>query len=137
MGDDSGFMDAAELKDLCAILMIEASFQEADKLSKDGKICAKEFFAWYVGCTNRDAALVFAKHNTVFKEFAGKPLKEWSEKAVKDVLKIFKDFDKDDSGLMDAAELKDLCAILMIEASDEEADKLSKDGKIGAKEFFA
>jgi len=81
--------------------------------------------------------LAFAKHNTVFKEFAGKPLKEWSEKAVKDVLKIFKDFDKDNSGFICSGELKDLCAILMIEASNQEADKLIKDGKIGAKEFFA
>lgn len=134
--DKSGFIDAAELKELCAVLCIDAKVGEADTLQKDGKIDPKEFFAWYVGCNAEEAAVAFAQHGSLFADLRGKALKEWSEDEVKDTLKVFKQFDKDNSGAIDAAELKALCAVLCIEAKVGEADTLKKDGKIDPKEFF-
>merc|ERR1711862_66279 len=109
--DNSGAIDAAELKALCAALDIEASIDtltkdgiliigteasmsEADTLTKDGKIDPKEFFAWYVGCSAEEAAAVFKQHESIFAGLSGKALKEWSADEVKATLKVFQDFDK-------------------------------------------
>jgi Ca2+-binding EF-hand superfamily protein len=135
--DNSGFIDAAELKSLCDVLGITARVSEADTLTKDGKIDPKEFFVWYCGCTVEEAAAAFAQHNNVFAALTGKALKEWSADEVKGVMKVFKDFDKDSSGFIDAVELKGLCDVLGISARVSDADTLTKDGKIDRKEFFA
>jgi len=133
-----GTIDATELQALCKMLMIEASVEEADKYTTDGKIDPKEFFAFYIGCTPEEAANAFVTHAQQFDALRAKgSLKEWSEHEVKDVLAIFRQFDADNSGTIDAAELQAMCDVLMIEASVEEADKFQSDGKIDACEFFA
>merc|ERR1712080_603831 len=99
-----GHIDAAELKELCDILCIEEKLDEVDALTKNGKIDPKEFFSWYVGCTAEEAAATFKKYDSIFVALNGKALKEWSEGEVKAPLKVFRDFDKDNSGRIDAAE---------------------------------
>lgn len=136
--DKSGKIEQGELQALCEAIGIEASMGEADTLVKDGKIDAKEFFAWYTGCTAVEAATAFAMHAGVFAEFVSgkKQLKEWSTDAVKDVLLVMEKFDKDKNGKIDAAELKTLCETLGIDAAVSEADTLTKDGLIDKREFF-
>lgn len=135
--DNSGAIDSKELKELCAVLCIEANFSEADTLTKDGKVDPKEFFAWYVGCNPEEAAAVFSTHGAIFAGLSGKQFKEWSAKEVQATLKVFQDFDRDSSGAIDAKELKALCEVLCIEAKVAEADTLKKDGKIDPQEFFS
>lgn len=133
-----GHIDSGELQALCDIMGIESTVEEADTYTTDGKIDPQEFFAFYVGCTREEAANAFVSHAQQFDELRAKgSLKEYTEQEVKDVLAIFKQFDADNSGYMDAGELQALCDVLCIEASVEEADTFKADGKIGTCEFFA
>jgi len=135
--NNSGFIEAEELVPLCDVLGIESTIGEADKLVKDGKIDPKEFFIWWVGCSEEEAASAFVRHDAVFATLASKPFKEWSQDDVKAVMKVFQDFDKNKSGNLDAEELRNLTSVLCIEAKVSEADTLVKDGLIDPKEFFA
>jgi len=131
--DKSEFMDSKALASLCEIMGIDATVAEGD-LNKDGKIGKKEFFAFYVGCTPDEAAVCFADHAYLFAP--EKQLKDWSVDEVTSVLKIFKEFDADNSGFIDEKELANLCDILCIDATVTEADNIIKDGKLGEREFF-
>jgi len=136
--DGSGAIDAGELQALCKVLMIEATVDEADIYTKDGKIDPQEFFAFYVGCTRAEAASAFVHHAQQFHALRAKgSLKTWTAQEVKDVLAVLKQFDADSSGFIDAAELQALCNVLGVEASVQEADIYKVDGKIDACEFFA
>jgi hypothetical protein len=55
---------------------ISAGVSEADSLVKDGKIDPKEFFAFYVGCSQEEAARAFSRHAPIFAdlEARGRPI---------------------------------------------------------------
>lgn len=132
-----GVIDAAELSKLAAALMIEVEDGEMDNYSKDGKIQPREFFAYYVGCTAEEAESAFLHHSHIFTELRKKGLKEWSAAEVKDVLTIFKQFDKDGDSKIDNDEFKELTAVLGLEEELADSDTLVKDGVIDMQEFFA
>lgn len=134
--DGSGFINASELQSLCEATSTQGRIQEADTLAKDGKIDSKEFFVWYTGCSSAEAADTFTLHSSIFSSFAQKPFHQYSGDEVKAVLKIMKDFDKDNSGYINARELKSLCEVLGVQAKIQEVDTLVKDRKIDPKEFF-
>jgi len=136
--DASGTIDQSELNTLCEVLMVEANVAEADKYTTDGKVDPMEFFAWYIGCTKEEAEQAFVQHAQQFDALRGKSsLKEYTEQQVKDVLAVMTQFDANNDGNIDAAELQSLCDVLMIEATVAEADTLTQNGKIDAPEFFA
>lgn len=60
--DASGFIDEKELQALSSALMVDVSVAEADTFVKDGLIDAKEFFAFYTGCSRQEAEHAFASH---------------------------------------------------------------------------
>lgn len=66
-----------------------------------------------------------------------KSFKDWSDEDVASVLNIFVECDKDKSGLIEAGELKSVCASLKRESDLEAVDKFVVDGKVDSREFFA
>ena len=65
-----------------------------------------------------------------------KSLKEWLPAEIKDILVVFKSFDKDGDGKIDEGELKELSAALGVDVEMGEADALVKDGVVDLQEFF-
>mmetsp|Transcript_45684 Transcript_45684/g.85710 ORF Transcript_45684/g.85710 Transcript_45684/m.85710 type:complete len:358 (+) Transcript_45684:78-1151(+) len=135
--DNSCSLDVAELQTLCQVLGIEQKITEAEKLIKGGHLSAKEFFMMYVGCSEKEAAEIFVRHGNLFEALNQRKFQQWSEGEVRAVLKVFNDFDKDCSGLIDSSELMNMCQALRITEKTQEVAKLAKDGKLNSKEFFA
>lgn len=139
--DKSCSLDAVELKTLCEVLGVEDKLSEAEKLIRGGgtagQLSAKDFFMMYVGCSEIEAAEIFARHGNLCDALRQRKFQQWSEGEVRAVLKVFNDFDKDCSGLIDSSELMNMCAALRITEKIKEVSKLAKDGKLDSKAFFA
>lgn len=132
--DSNGVIDAAELESLAATLMLEVT--ELQPFLKEGKLSPKDFFASYVECTAEEADVAFALHGHLFEALRAKSLKEWLPAEIKDILVVFKSFDKDGDGKIDEGELKELSAALGVDVEMGEADALVKDGVVDLREFF-
>lgn len=134
--DSDGLLDKAEFTNVCQNILFmepeEINMDDADKLSKDGKIDRKEFFLWYTQCSETEADKAFKTHAHLFAK-AQKNLKQWSQQEVVSVLAVFKDFDINNSGFIEMVELQKLCDVICIDVPTD----LCKDGSLSMKDFFA
>ena len=97
--DKDGQIDEKELEHLAEAMGVDLNVDDGDKYTKDGKIDPMEFFAFYSGCSPAEASIAFVDHAQQFDALKGKgSLQEYTDQEIKDIMAIFKQFDKDGDG---------------------------------------